>query len=132
MANVDAYIVAGDRLTLNRAEIVCDVDRFRRHVALAEAGDDAGSLNDVIANLRAADALYRNGLFAGDVSDPVFSVPTRELAATYARVLARLSGALIERGLPEAAREYAAKAAKADLFGDGTTRPHVHLRFATS
>jgi hypothetical protein len=133
MDNVDAYFIAGKRLMLNRATVVCDVDRFRRHVTFAEADDAAGAVSDAIVHLRAAASLYGNGLFAGDVSQTLFSADARELHCIYARVLKRLSGALIERGSPELAREYATRALKLGLFAQhDAAGSQVHLRFAAS
>lgn len=130
--NVDAYLIAGERLVVNRTTIVTDVDRFGWHVALAEAEDGAGALAATITHLRSAERLYGNGLFAGDISEPAFAAEAQRLESIYGRVLARLSGALIERGSPDTAREYAAKALKRGLFAAGASGAHVHLRFAAS
>jgi DNA-binding SARP family transcriptional activator len=132
LPNVDAYFVAGDRLAFNRAAIVCDVERFRHHAACAEADDAADGAHDAVAHLRAAERLYGHGLFAGDVSEPLFLAEAQDLAALYARVLGRLSGMLIERGSLDLARGYAAKAHKLGLLPDAERGPQVHLRVAAS
>jgi hypothetical protein len=132
MQRVDRYMIAGDRLVLNRSAIACDVERFRRHIAMADADDVAGARDAAIDHLRSAERLYGSGLFAGDVSEPMFAAHTAELAAAYARVLARLSDALIERGSPALAREYAAKALKLNRFPSHANGPQIHLRFAAS
>jgi hypothetical protein len=130
--NVDRYLFAGERLALIRATVSCDVDRFRRLIARADDASAAGTPADAVAPLRAAERLYRNGLFAGDGAEPAFASVTSELAAQYAHVLARLSAALLERGSPDLAREYAAKAVKLRPPSAGMRGPHVHLRFAAS
>jgi DNA-binding SARP family transcriptional activator len=133
MERVGDYFVASERLSLNWGAIVGDVDRFRRQVALAAAADAAGSLDDAIVHLRAAERLYGNGLFAGDDSEPAFLAGAQELAQIYAGVLARLSDALIEFGSPAVAREYAAKALKFGFIGRaGAAGTQKHLRFAAS
>jgi hypothetical protein len=120
-------------LRLNRATVVCDVDRFRRHIGLAEADDAAGLVGDAIGHLRDAESLYGHGLFAGDDSQPIFAADAQELGGMYARVLTRLSGALIEAGSPELAREYAARALKLGLFGrHDRAATEIDLRFAAS
>jgi hypothetical protein len=130
---VDDYFVAGERLSLNRATVVCDVDRFRRHISLAQADDAAGALGDAIAHLRAAESLYGHGLFAGDVSEAAFFGDVRELSETYARLLIQLSAALLERGLPDLAREYAARAHQHGALPlTARARSQVDLRFAAS
>jgi hypothetical protein len=131
--NVDRYLVAGDRLAINQAAVSCDVDRFRRLLAGADDADAVGSYAHAVTNLRAAERLYGNGLFAGDGGEPMFAAAAAELAALYAGVLARLSEALLERGSVDLAREYAAKAAKLrPLAASSPRRPHVHLRFLAS
>lgn len=133
IACVDRYFRAGERLALDRTAIVCDVDRFRQHAAQAEREDAAGALGAAIDHLRAAEALYATGLFAGDPSEPMFFAQTEELAAIYGRLLGRLSGALIEYGSPDLARAYATKAHRFRGFEQrGASGTQIHLRFAAS
>jgi hypothetical protein len=132
MRHVDNYLIAGQRLILNRAAISCDVDRFRRHVALAQADDAAGLFSAAIAHLRSAEQLYGRGLFEGDISEPLFFDATQELAAVYAGVLARLNAALIERGSPILGQTYAAKALKFGVFGRPEPVQRLDLRRAAS
>jgi hypothetical protein len=133
MERVDDYFIAGDRLILNRSTVTCDVERFRRLVRLADADDAAGATVQAITHFRAAEALYGNGLFAGDISEPVFFATARELAETYARILDRLSAELIVLGSPELARAYAAKAHKLGFFQrNRAAGANVNLRFVAS
>ncbi len=133
MNRVDDYFIAGERLVLNRATVSCDVERFRRLVRMADAEDAAGATLQAVTHLRAAEALYGNGLFAGDISEPVFVSTARELAETYARILERLSSELIAQGAPDVARAYATKALKLGFFQrNRPTGTNVNLRFVAS
>jgi hypothetical protein len=131
---VDEYVVIDERLTLNRAMIVCDIDRFVRHIEAADAADAAGSINDAIAHYRAAERLYGIGLLAGDVRGPLFDRAADDFAATYATKTARLSVLMRQHGLTTLADEYAAKAESVGRHDSPPTTDGVqkHLRFAAS
>jgi hypothetical protein len=131
--HVDEYLIIDERLTLNRAMIVCDIDRFQRHIMAGDAADEAGAVNDAVAHYRAAERLYGIGLLAGDVRGPLFERAARTVADDYMKKTARLSVLLRGQGLVSLADTYAAKA---ENVRAGSGSPSIgmqkDLRFAAS
>jgi hypothetical protein len=131
---VDEYLVTDERLTLNRAMIVCDIDRFLRHIEAGDAADLSGSLNDAIAHYRSAERLYGIGLLAGDVRGPYLDRAADDLADVYITKTARLSVLLRQNGLTALADDYAAKAQSIRRHDSSAAVVEMekHLRFAAS